>query len=1092
MVRLEIAVQNWLALGRPTTPPPGACAGAPRTAAQERMVRRLERLTWSLVRSGPMPSDALGRALDKYADIQSALNSLEKQALELLPAASAASAARPRERADPAEPLPRDRHEARVAERAGFGGSTARPLRSARVKWELGPSFDPVPFLPSAELRAAYADPRFLELPPDQWPTGARAARVHATPQELMQLLRKWDAVGALRLVPADRVPKIARLGLFTVYKDSQSDRLILNPTVRNERSRSLRSATSRLPQGYLLTAIHLRPNERLRICSDDLREFYYTFLVSPARAELNALGVEYPASAFAGFRAWSADLAGLTVLPCLASLAMGDALAPEVAQAAHAGLLARLCGGMRPEHVVANGLPFPRSPLLELLTYDDHATIMKVNVKAPNDYADFQLKRAAGVNLCCEGSGGDDDFRLFERCDRVYPAVGLTQHPKKRVRDCSNAVVIGAEVEGVVGVVHAPAVRIAALMGLTLDMMTIAATNYGLFATILHSWVQVFMYRRPLLALFSKCFAFHEQLPRTGWARMPGHVVNELLSAIIMGPLAVTDLRVSYAPDVYGTDASPFAGAVVRAAVGPAVTAELWRASERRGFHSRLLGPAAAYATEKALSLDEYAPPDEDLDCPWAALPRSLTEGLVWHCLESFRGEGNWSWAHERVGFIVHPGLDNARNPLEDFLADSVFLTLIALILRRVVLFWHFGPPCLTFGTLRRPRLRSKTRPGGFDLSDPLTAMHNRFAFRVAFLMQLISDCGLYASCEQPGSSVMFYLDCFQRLRRRSSFTVSRFCSCTYGSPFMKPFQFLSNMQGVSMLRANCRCPYRRKHFVVEGSFTAVRRADFLNRCAALHPGGALNVFGREPRLGEPVSRFSGSYPRPAMMIVAKGNLASLSAWSDCAAPALRPTYRPPRWSRELAEALPFKPCVSYRFGRSGHINCLEMRSQKTCVKLLARDCPDSRAVLCQDSRVTIGATAKGRSSSLALNSIASSQLPYIIGGGLYLGAIHTSTDVHRADDPTRDRPVRPPCRHLPRWLEALSFGDTKIFDLTVSADSVDWPFSGWARLLRGLGVDPCKDEALSSTGPLGAAARAADDAILAARSAVRRHSRP
>eukprot|EP00972_Heterocapsa_arctica_P071142 10509360-Heterocapsa_arctica.AAC.1 len=69
-------------------------------------------------------------------------------------------------------------------------------------------------------------------------------------------------------------------------------------------------------------------------------------------------------------------------------------------------------------------------------------------------------------------------------------------------------------------------------------------------------------------------------------------------------------------------------------------------------------------------------------------------------------------------------------------------------------------------------------------------------------------------------------------------------------------------------------------------------------------------------------------------------------------------------------------------------------MRSQKTCTKVLARESPDSRVVLLQDSRVTIGATAKGRSSSLALNAIARSQLPYIIGGGLYPGALHVSTD--------------------------------------------------------------------------------------------------
>ena len=79
------------------------------------------------------------------------------------------------------------------------------------------------------------------------------------------------------------------------------------------------------------------------------------------------------------------------------------------------------------------------------------------------------------------------------------------------------------------------------------------------------------------------------------------------------------------------------------------------------------------------------------------------------------------------------------------------VFHELVALALCCVGCKWHAGPPCLPFGTLRRPRLRSKARPASFDPSDALTALRNLLARRTAV--------------EQPGGSVMLYMQCFIHL---------------------------------------------------------------------------------------------------------------------------------------------------------------------------------------------------------------------------------------------------------------------------------------------------------------------------------------
>ena len=130
-------------------------------------------------------------------------------------------------------------------------------------------------------------------------------------------------------------------------------------------------------------------------------------------------------------------------------------------------------------------------------------------------------------------------------------------------------------------------------------------------------------------------------------------------------------------------------------------------------------------------------------------------------------------------------------------------------------------------------------------------------------------------------------------------------------------------------------------------------------------------------------------------------------------------------------------------------HINCLESRTVKTLVKLAVRQHPNSRVATLIDSRVTLGAGAKGRSSSGALNRIQQGSLPYVLGGGLYIGGLYAPTDRHRADDPTRYRAVRPPSIPKPTWLTELEEGRTERTDVVLYADRLQRPWCLWARLL-------------------------------------------
>ena len=159
-----------------------------------------------------------------------------------------------------------------------------------RIKWKLGPSFDPSPYLSDPVVKKAFQDPNVLRRPAASWPL-RRQATVHCSRQELVRLATKWDALGACRLIPTSLVDP-TEAGLFAVNKDEEYDRLILNPTVINSRCYGCNSFTKTLAPGHLAGAIRLRDDEKLVISSDDLCEFYDALFVSEQRAARNAIGV--------------------------------------------------------------------------------------------------------------------------------------------------------------------------------------------------------------------------------------------------------------------------------------------------------------------------------------------------------------------------------------------------------------------------------------------------------------------------------------------------------------------------------------------------------------------------------------------------------------------------------------------------------------------------------------------------------------------------------------------------------------------------------------------------------------------------------
>ena len=106
-------------------------------------------------------------------------------------------------------------------------------------------------------------------------------------------------------------------------------------------------------------------------------------------------------------------------------------------------------------------------------------------------------------------------------------------------------------------------------------------------------------------------------------------------------------------------------------------------------------------------------------------------------------------------------------------------------------------------------------------------------------------------------------------------------------------------------------------------------------------------------------------------------------------------------------------------------------------------------------DSRVTIGAAAKGRSSSYASSRVLQGCSGYVLGSSLYTSLLHCYSGDNVADNPSRGSAVAPPSREPSAWLPSLLAGDTRAFDKVVLSARIKKIPARWLRFLLLLGGD-------------------------------------
>ena len=886
---------------------------------------------------------------------------------------------------------------------------------------------------------------------------------MHISRVEFLKLIERRDALGACSLMCVEDKDLDEAVGIFGVPKDSKFDRLIINPKTINSRMFSISDSTKDLSPGSMLSMLHLPHGTSFRFCADDLTDFYYTFCVSQTRATRNAFRFPFRAEELRHLKCYHQKFEGKDVLVCLQTLAMGDSLAVEIAQQSHGNVLKKLAGGLRKEEFLRYREPIPRSDFIELLAIDDHVGIQRLKTQD------------LGLYPSCR------DTEIFDRAQSAYQQVGLIQQEKKRKRYQTQGTILGADFDGVAGKVMAPRSRIAILSAIALEISRKGSCTPKLLSVLLGCWIHILLFRRVFFALIDQLFKEGQGLKPNVIFKLSARARCELQLLAVLCPFVQSDLRVEYSDKIYCTDASSSGGAVISAHIGKTAAEEIWRHTEQRGYYSRLQSPASEILIEKgfeAESMMHHVSKDPLPEVSNLSVPSPLSEGIVFDCLEIFRGSGNWSSVHASHGLTVHVGIENSGRSLRvaDMSEPGIFHELVALALRRIVLDWHCGVPCLTFGTLRRPQLRSKSFPAGFRMNEPLTAYHNMLARRAAFVLTIAVLAGAFISVEQPGSSRLFLLHCYKVLVQLGC-VISHFAFCNFGSAFNKPSKWLHNKPWLLPLEGSCRCPHKGNHFIVQGCFTRDSLEVFKSRCRP----SCQAVYGHEPSVGDLVSAYSAAYPMQlvcpmavGLMEAKAGRVASipqskhldslaevgLRGASFVDAPvevdaSSRPWHEDPEWISELCTSLPFREVFRYKFKRPGHININEPRTFKSLIKALAKSSPCIRFPALLDSRVTIGAAAKGRSSSPGITRVLQGCLAYTVGSCLYPGLLHCSSADNRSDGPSRGRDIEPPSRPLPSWLLSLQEGNYAPFDAVVASSRCQKLAARWLRFLLLLAGD-------------------------------------
>eukprot|EP00434_Breviolum_minutum_P008447 symbB.v1.2.007452.t1/scaffold445.1/size204899/15 len=237
----------------------------------------------------------------------------------------------------------------------------AKEIEANRLTFGGRPAFEPLDYLdePTAEL---YRSPFDNSMAPEECLETPPRVQVRGTRPEILKLLQSLDSTGRLELFKPEEVRMSFRSGLFSLIKNQEVDRMIMDSRPHNLLEKPLTSWTRTMAAVPPLLDLVINPEEKVLTACEDLRDYYYYFRVSRQRSARNALKFELThaeASKFRAYREVVDPTSSPFLVPSLRTMAMGDLNSVEYGQQSH--LQIALSCGILPTDLLTMKGSFPR-----------------------------------------------------------------------------------------------------------------------------------------------------------------------------------------------------------------------------------------------------------------------------------------------------------------------------------------------------------------------------------------------------------------------------------------------------------------------------------------------------------------------------------------------------------------------------------------------------------------------------------------------------------------------------------------------------------------------------------------------------------
>ena len=898
-----------------------------------------------------------------------------------------------------------------------------RSLDADRLKISGTGAWDPTDYLGDT-LSMAFRNPDSLLFDADF--STVSLPKINDPLEQIVKLCHVWDERGLLLLHEHD-VPGVfpeETVRIFNAYKSSSVDRQIGDRRGRNATEARVEGPSKNLPVGQDLVELYVDPrSQTLKLSVTDRKDFYHQIRCSYTRAISNTIGPGIPPSMLEGTKALASflmrskkkkvsrteigDELGKTsramllekkpdnlLFASFLSVLQGDHGGVEYACEAHHQLLASR-GLLHQASRLVSDRPFRGERLLEGLCIDDYFAI---------SIQDKESKEESLSRKC------------FEVAQEIYQEKKILGSPDKDLIDVDRGKVIGAFINageeasnlGLITIGAPPGKRYSlALISLRIAQLT--HTTDCLHVCLMGGWTSILLYRRPLMSIFAESFKLVDATKidpnHPKMIRLPRSVAQELCIASILVLFAVTNIATPFSSQVFCSDASVEMGAFCSSHIDPELSECLWKCTRSKGAYHRLLSPAESLSKRLGLLEERGNQAAAEPDRPLA---------FHYDFIEIFSGASKISDHLAKLGFVVGPPVDLSHSPEYNMEWIHVISWLTFLVSTRRVLGFMCEPPCTTFSIMRRPPLRSRRVPYGYNPLDSQTYNGNLLCQRSCQLMWVGLRNKAIGLLEKPFTSLMKHMPSYKALLARDGVFEVRTDSCMFGSPHQKSFAMMGfGMDPTPFIR---RCDRSHIHVKVEGRFTkasATYTDELANKIA--------QAFGTAIHDLKNCIKVEGDIP--------KGLENQLI--------------------NRLALGASWKTEKSWRYRGLSHINIKELAAVSKLSLHLAKQARPTRAVCMVDSFVVSAAVSKGRTSSRGLMPLLRRLNATLCAGDFYLNTPFVPTRLNPADDPTRGVPLRPPIESLSTSLDRES-----TFQMSSVVKLRRWA-SNWVRIVIGvLGV--------------------------------------